>query len=229
MKLIGSVVVFAALLSACGRQRDMKVPDYTSNVFTCQRGEHQQPGVSSEVMARRLLIDDTIPSGEVEYLGCKGEVNRRTHGPQRALAKAIWIDPPTSLPDQVDYVTVENARTCASHAFEAQDAISANDVLLPLLSVADRTGRALLSVTDSNLKLNIRLNVADGLNILKVSYFKCLVKTSGPEPRRKFALPRCAQSKILGTQDVALQVNVKRPATAEIKRVPTCGTKAEAL
>lgn len=234
--LFATALIFAGtLFSACHPIPEFKTPDIPSpqisldqNTFmACNRKETEQPAVSSEVLQRKIVVEDEIATKDLEYIGCEGEVTSTGHGPERNLSKLITVKEPTDFSEPVQYVSVENFRTCAVFTFDAKDKDHRRSKDFPWLSYASRSGLAQIQLSDSEAKVNFYLNVRDGLNVLKIRYFGRCEKVRSPlaPDTEKDSFINCEKGKEIGSQDVVLSVNVHRPEVSGKKQLKFCEKK----
>lgn len=241
----GAFIFAVGLLTSCGVKTDYKapdvkmpdIPDVKTMFTTCDKKDSEQPTVSSEALNNKIVVQDEIESKDLEYLDCDGKITKTGHGPERELNKFAVIDAPTDLPEAVSYVSIENFRTCAVHKFDAQDSdIGGTKIDLPdgktmttpmVSSASNRAGKIAVQLSDSTTKLNINLNVHDGLNILKVKYFgKCKKQKAEKFPFAKDdSFMNCEVDNEIGSKDVVLDVQVQRPEVSGKKQIKVCDKK----
>ena len=241
----GAVLFTLGLLTACGAKIDYKspdvkmpdMPDVNTMFKTCDKKDSEQPTVSSETLNSKIVVQDEIESKDLEYLDCDGKVTKTGHGPERYLNKFAVIDAPNDLPEAVSYVSIENFRTCAVHKFDAQDSdIGGTKIDLPdgktmttpmFSSASNRAGKIAVQLTDSTTKLNLYLNVHDGLNVLKVKYFgKCKKQKAEKFPfAKEDSYMNCEVDNEIESRDVVLAIQVQRPEVNGKKQINVCDKK----
>lgn len=246
--LMSCLPILAAsfLFSACGKTDykapDIKMPempDFRTLMLTCDKKESEQPALSSEILQRKIIVEDQIESKDLEYIGCDGKVLKTTHGPDHDLFKVVTIEAPENLPEKVQYVSVENFATCAVHKFDAKDAnVKGDQIILPdgktftiptISSTAERSGKMAIQISDTTMKLGFNLNVHDGGNVLKIRYFgKCAKLRTQADKIGKASddsYLNCEQDNEIGSKDIFLEVKVNRPEVAGKKQIIDCEKK----
>jgi hypothetical protein len=199
-------------------------------IKTCNKKDSEL-AISDEAKANAMTIEDQIESQDIETTDCEGNI-KNSHGPVRDLDQVIAVTAPHAFADKVSFIRVENPRTCAIQSFDTSDKLGPTEnkvdgeapvVIGSSFSEADRLGNSRIIVNDSDYKLILYLNVKDGANVLKISYFgKCLKYRENPDTRSKAEYYLCEQAELLGTKDVLLTVHVDRPEIPGTKRVSTC-------
>ncbi len=224
---LSCVLVLSTTLvtASCGYKVDLKTPEYkmpdiNKLYSTCSKTDAEQPKVDQSVLNRTITLEDEIGNISLENVDCENQVHQMGRTPERNLTQSMVIEAPVNLPEPVLYVSIENAKTCSTYTMDTQDSISGQN----MFSSSDRTGNAFVQVSDSTVKFGLYLNVADGLNVLKVKYFgKCIENSATKNSMAADdSYMNCKVGKEIGSQDVVLQVNVNRPDVDGIKRVNNC-------
>lgn len=211
-----------------------KMPDFKNLLDTCDKKDSEQPAVSTEVTANKIVVQDEIANQDFEMLNCKGGVTSKGTAPVRTLSKFITLSAPANLNEPVAYVSVENFRTCTKNTFDAQDSgIDEKKLTLPdgkvftipsTLSQSDRKGEVSLQISDSTISIPMWLNVHDGLNVMKVRYFGACQKFKANKAAgaKDDSYLNCEVPKEIGQKDFVVEVQVQRPQISGTKQIKDC-------
>lgn len=235
-KLTTSILTLFILCS-CDPTPQIKIPsppDFSDirinidNTFkTCDKKDSELT-FSKEALSNRLFVEDKIESVDIEYTNCDGKIVEKSHGPARNLKKYLTVPAPTNIFEPVQYITIDNARTCVSKSFYAKETdldkdpveeitVDGKTFKIPSSSAGTPSGQMRLSLTDSIDKLLIDLNIQNGNNPLKVTYYgKCLKHKNDKS---------CFEYKTLAIREFLLEVWISRPKGQGLKQIPMCSKK----
>ena len=122
--LVPTIVAAALLCAGCLEGPKVKVPEITFNpnvgrLFSTCNKKDSEMSFTQEAQKNRITIEDKIESQDIHTVDCNDRVTNKRHGPIRELSKIVTVSPPENLKGQVNYVQVENVRTCAIVKFAA--------------------------------------------------------------------------------------------------------------
>jgi hypothetical protein len=195
-------------------------------LFTCNKKESEIT-ISDAASQNKMAVEDAIESKDYEITHCDGTVSKG-HGPVRNLEKYLDIAAPEEFKSDVSFIKIENPRTCSENMFDTDDSISSDSENLNFASTGDKLGKVKLHISDSTSKmLSFQINVADGKNVLNITYYgKCLkYRDAADHPDFKNEYYRCLEAETLGTKEILLDVQVKRTEVSGIEKTNTCPQK----
>jgi hypothetical protein len=214
---------------------DVKMPDpktdsILKDILVCDTKDNEMV-ISDEAQKNAMSIEDRIELQNMERTDCDGKVET-TFGQVRQLDQRISVDPPQEFQEDVTFVAVENVRTCSTQKFDAIEKLSATEyqnekgetVQLPVNdSESDRKGHIRIQVSDEMFNLQDLVNVANGKNLLKISYFgKCQKYRENPDPSIKAENYRCEQAELLGSKEVLLNAKIDYVKVEGTKKINSC-------
>ncbi len=228
--LMGLLLAAATIvLSACDHEiegrpykykpLDVKI-DGLEMFKTCNKKDAELPPVSNETLAKKIVVEDTIETMDIETVDCNGKVISKTHGPSQDLRQFIMVEPPANMSESVNYVSVENFRSCAVHTFDVQKELGKYSSVL-------HNGRMIVELSDSPTKFNSYLNLKEGNNVLSFRYFgKCLTPKEKKFPfASEESFLNCEQGKEIASQDLLLELKINRPDVGGKKQITKCEKK----
>lgn len=239
------VCAFSTLsaLTGCGgskvnvpKYQAPKMPDFSKlrELTTCSKKESEQT-FSSEALANRVVIEDQIETKDIEYIDCDGKVTRRTHGPIGSVTKVLDLAPPQGLSEEINFVEIENQRTCVViRADVVPDSELLDEIELPdgkklkigtPFTKVGRSGAIKLSITDTNLKLFNQLNVTDGANAVQVRYLGKCIEYRNDRDEKLGESRNCARADLISTLNLVIDLKISRPEVSGVHRVNQCKNK----
>ncbi|WP_413559291.1 hypothetical protein [Bdellovibrio sp. HCB209] len=138
-----------------------KFEDPLKDMRVCDTKESEQPEVSDDVLADRLVVIDEIDTQDYEFTHCNGEVTKG-RGPTKMLLQKISIATPEEIADLATSVKVHNHRTCHDST----------------VKVSDKTAVE-VTLSDIGYKVDKSIEVKDGANVLTVTYLDAEGKAVG--------------------------------------------------
>lgn len=189
---------------------------------TCDKKDSEQPQVSNEVLVNKSVIEDQIDSQKMQIVDCDNKVTFEKVGPVRSHSSKVKISAPEDLEGKVNFVSIENHRTCETIQIKS----TARSVAFDLVQAADEAGNVNLNVSESDMKLfGFALSVHEGNNVLTVRYYgKCLVYKKvinskyGDEAN-------CEKAEELGSKMAYLELHINRPLIDGIRTTDGCFKK----
>lgn len=214
-----------------------------ASLKACDKKDSEQPLDQFDSKAASV-VSDKIDSMDIQEIDCDKKVKSTHHGPVRNLSQKITIEAPADLKGPVNYVVVENLRTCSTQNLNAvEDAkLSPNEDQTQnksedsatshiATSMVGQSGVVQLMISDMEFKISeIFLNVKDNSNVIVVHYYgKCLKykkeKADGDDSSssaRAGDAEKCLEAEELGTKQVLLSVQVERPEVAGTFQQDVC-------
>lgn len=238
-----SLLIAFGMLGACSVKTEttkiespkIDIPNFDKilSTFVCNKSDSEQPSLSADDLSQKIVVEDQIETKDLEIVDCEGKVTK-SHGPERNLSKVVEIAAP-ELSEDVTFVKIENSRTCVETITNSKedskltqqeiDLPNGEKIQIPMFSSeVDRSGKILLNMTDS-LERDIlqRLNVLDGANVIKITYFgKCLKFKAGKSVTDGSNSSTCESAKVLMTEQRLIEVKINRPEVTGIKKINAC-------
>lgn len=234
-----SVTVFVCGLTASGCVYKVEIPtakpiklDFSKVLETCEKTEAEQ-AIPADALEKKIVLTDRIESQDVQTLDCDGNVISLKPRSTRTFEAVVTLQPPSEALDGLNYIEVENRRTCASRRggvsdkFLSEEAPAAAKILaseIPSAPIADRKGFGQLPVSDSKSILVHRLNIADGLNTIEVRYYGKCIEYRAEQDRVPGLgdLANCLKAELLATKISVIDLKVERPQISGVKQVVEC-------
>ncbi len=182
-----------------------------------------------------LVFEDRIENMDIESTYCDGKVTT-SHGATRSFSKLVEVEPDTDYGEAVNFIKVENQRTCATHALDyvnepidkKEETVASSQPSTTENSITPfvkKNGRAKFRIDDIEVKLfSFLLNVKDGFNPVTIHYYgKCLKYKDGIGEGEKlnFAM-NCLEAEELGRKEILIQLKIDRPEVPGLYQRNTC-------
>jgi hypothetical protein len=186
---------------------------------TCDKKDSEQPQVSNEVLVSKFAIEDQIETQNAQVIDCDNKVKSENVGPVRRHSSFVKISAPEELVGPVNYVSVENHRTCETVQIKANAVSAATN----LIQSADLSGNVNLNIMESNQKVYFTaISVHEGNNVLTVRYYgKCLVYKKEVKPKLDDS-SNCEKAEELGSKMAYVELHITRPLIDGTRRVEGC-------
>lgn len=191
------------------------------NMFVCNTPDAKM-ALADFNEASTIAVEGSETLRHVETTDCDGKVEKSTRRVE-LFDQSIVVNPNKELAQKLNFLTVENVRTCSTLKVEAlnedefETLKTQNKTTVkpfPKSSSASVAGDAVIMLLDSPIKadhLNIKkLNVDDGNNIVKIRYFgKCLKYAEKIDDTKKDS-ENCLEAELVDEKQILLQVKITR-------------------
>lgn len=246
--VVASALAFTACVKSEEKAPQFKMPDTglpkeyqdvlkaIEAAKTCKAADSEIPQFE-EASKNTIQFNDQIDLQDVQYVSCDGKVLTKDHRVVKDLEKTVMISPDSEFGPELTKASISNLSTCAetltSDVKDFADTIEIPDgdgnkstkqlpILTPRISPK---GEVQLSLTQSDLRIGVKLNVREGNNILVVKYLgECL---EHKEAKDKNSEPECLRYKELGQKSVLLQVSMNKNELADAKKESVCSEKTK--
>jgi hypothetical protein len=202
---------------------------------TCKTADSEIPEFE-EASKNTIQISDQVDLQDVQYVSCNGEVDTKDHRVVKDLSEIVTVAPDSEFGSELTKASISNLSTCSekmtSDAKDYADTIELPDgdgskttkplpVLTPRISPK---GELKISLTQSDIRIGVKLNVREGNNVLVIKYLgECL---EHKEAQDKNSEPECLKYKELGHKSVLLQVSIKKNELPGTKKENVCSEKS---
>lgn len=174
-------------------------------------------------------LDFLIPN-ELPELGDKKDIK-----PVKEISETEKAEPSDK---EIHFAVIENERTCSSIIVPIKkdsklvdkptkilDLKELKDEEKPFMASAMlENGKLQFRISDSNLKLKNYLNVKDGNNVLKITFFgTCHEYKNSQSNSQEKDFENCLHADEIATKEVLLQVKVKRTEASGTFHYDICG------
>lgn len=204
--------------------------------FECLRKESEQKLSPSAV---EFVVREEAATHYVEYVDCDGKVKEKAKEMVKPVEVPIDVKAPESLKSAVNFIEVENQRTCSTLKLDTKELDERVDKIvlengktieIPVISSqADPSGflrLVLTSVTDEFVPMLLEQVVAlSGKNALKVRYMGKCLKYHKDKDKSKGDAQSCAKAKLLASQDITVDFKVTLLSPSKTTRVNQCRGK----
>jgi len=234
-------------LSSCNvpKTPDFKTPDYKipevkvpglsgyddilKTLFTCNKSD-QELNLDSPRNEADIIVQDTIENKEIIEVNCDQVKTSTGIGPVRYFDQVIDLQPPADLSEVINYVVIENPRTCSEQRLNTVKLNSdKNDpIIMSQLnqSFLSETGVVKIAVSDFNIKLSqMFLNVKDGKNVISVKYYGKCNQYSDIKNVKSGDAYNCLYANLLATKSFLLTVEINRPTVDGSQEKSICYKK----
>ncbi len=240
-------LIIVTHLIGCGvpKSPDMNIPDVKIDpkteeliamLSTCNKTDSELPLSQFDVHSA-MIIQDKIESMDIESTDCDGKVTK-SHGPVKEFGQSILVEPDSELTDSVNFIQVDNLRTCSIQKIDAVDENTLEPKDIELLdgtklkvpgvfgSGVGFNGQSKILLSDSSLKISaLYLNAKDGNNVITITYFgKCLKYKDKKDTSMKDSF-NCEKAEELGKKQILMKLQIDRPEVAGILKKNTCTKK----
>jgi hypothetical protein len=238
-QFIGIFIISILFIGAChpkDRKMDLSaknIPEIakkTQEQFpnaTCNNQEFAKK-LTDEIKKNGIVIQESIANKEIEYLDCAGKVFSHNYGAEKNVFKFVTIesnliDPTT----KINFISIENERTCVKQNISpASDEYFNTAIENPsekeekatklFKTTVNSQGKLKLLVTDQALNSDANsMKLRDGDNFIVIKYFGNCTKYRNDKDDKLSDAYNCETAELLGTQEVYLELNIKRTETSE--------------
>lgn len=192
--------------------------------LTCVKREASQKiSEAAEAAAVTTEIVADVQDTNVVNAQCNGK-DILTEGRVYEASGSVIVTGP-QVTEPIVTVEVESDRTCAKleSYTSVADVTQAQDKTVLVL---EADGDIQLPISNS-LKLNNSINVAEGKNLLKVKYFKCIGWIEG-FPQGGTPVQACAKTELVAEKEIVLNVAIKKNVIEGVRTEEGCPKKEEA-
>ena len=193
--------------------------EFMKKMFVCNKTDSEM-ALANFNNESTVAVEGTETLQEVETTDCDGKVTKSISLVER-FKQSIDISPDTELTQQLNFMSVENVRTCATIKISAVEQAKFEDLknekLLPGLtpfgkdSSASIVGDAQIVLFDSPIKREqTDLNVSNGNNVLKIRYFGKCLKYAEKIDDKKTDSKNCLEAEVLAEKQILLKVSITR-------------------
>jgi hypothetical protein len=191
--------------------------------------------LQKELLEGVMTIEDEISIKNIEHIDCQGNTFWKGRGPERHFRKSIEIAPPsTAETTKVNFVQIENTRTCTTQrispaddtVFDQKEINLENGTKVPVQiskTMANPKGSLKLMLTDSiyNDDANA-LNIRNGENVITIKYYgKCIKFRENIEEKFDDAY-NCETAELIKTKEVYINIKINRPETNDSSKLVLC-------
>lgn len=220
------------------------------SIMVCDKKDSELP-LGQFDLKTAVVVRDKIDNMDIQEIDCDKKVKSTHHGPVRNLSQAMIIEAPAELKGPVNYVVVENLRTCSTQKLNAIEDLKMNLSEDPAknnsegsvassiaASEVGQSGVVKLMLSDMDLKISsLFLNVKDNSNVIILHYYgKCLEykkekansdSAIGSENSESSAgdAERCLVAEELGLKQILLSVQVERPEVSGTSQQNVCSAR----
>lgn len=213
---------------------DAQTEKLLSELYVCDKKDSEL-GLDKMDLKEALIVKDTIESKKAVYVDCAGKRTSAGIASVRKLNQLITVEAPVELKEKVNFVKIDNARTCATQKIDAKDDAFLSEQTIevagqepvkrpgPTFSTVGFSGKMKIRLSDTDAKISsIYLNVHDKNNLLKISYYgKCLKYKADANEKLGDAY-NCLEADLLGEAQLLVSVQVERPEVAGTIEKSTC-------
>ncbi|MDG0816482.1 hypothetical protein [Bdellovibrio svalbardensis] len=222
---------------------DVKVPDVKldadtekllSSMYTCDKKDSELD-LSRFDQRDALIVRDKIESKQLVFVDCKGNKTAFGMAPTRKLNQFITVEAPSELKEKVNFVQIENSRTCSVQKVDAKDdslleeqiiEVSGQDPIKlpgPTSTALGISGKMKILLSDDTMKFaSLYLNVHDNNNTLKISYYGKCLKYRDVKNEKLGESYNCLEADLLGETQMLVSVKIERPEVAGTVERNTC-------
>ncbi len=239
--MLGVAFIFTSLLSllAVGcvpvvdtpryqQPRALDVDEFLKNKKVCSKKESEQE-FTDEAKANVHNIEQEIETKNLEYIDCDGKVTARDYGPVDNLRKLIPVAAPVGMSATLNFVEIENARTCSVSRVDAGEGegkeYNGDSFLESIFTRAWRSGAIKLWVTDSEYKFFEQTNLADGANVVHIRYFGKCIEYRHDRNEKMGESFNCLKAEVLASRAMTIHLKIKRPRVDGVHRIDRCYKK----
>ena len=196
---------------------NIQIPDFKSFMYTCNKKDSEL-SFSNEAIQNQVIIEDNIPYEKIKITDCKNKEVDSIYKEKRSLSQKLMIDAPADLKSKVSYIFIENSRTCAISATQSEEVTASRY----LFTTVDYSGKINMDLTDSFLKTRLSVNIYDGNNPIKITYFGKCLKYDEIKNEKESEWTRCVQPNVLNTKEILIYASITRPKVDEGKVIREC-------
>ncbi len=193
--------------------------DFMKKMFVCDKADSEM-ALADFNDESSAAVEGTETLREVETTDCDGKVEKSISLVEH-FKQSIDISPDKDLSQQLNFMSVENVRTCAtikiSAVEKAKFEVLKDEKLLPDStsfgkdSIASIVGDAQIVLFDSPIKMEYTdLNVSNGNNVLKIRYFGKCLKYAEKIDDTKTDSKNCLEAEVLAEKQIFLKVSITR-------------------
>ncbi len=244
-----SLLIGSLTLAGCGAPKtevktdrvniampDIDIDNILRGIEICRKDQETQD-YSKIALANIFEISDIIANQDFEVKGCDDKTIRKGISAVRELKQTIDLPKPTALDGRLEFVEIQNDRTCKTLRVKVlkndeyqnygltQKADGSQERIEFLTTRSNEDGEMQILLSDSTSLIGTAhlLNVADGKNQITVKYYgECLEQREkineklGPESN-------CKTGKEIGSQIFGIDVKVDRSSkVSEVKTTKEC-------
>lgn len=189
------------------RVPDFKFPD-TSILDAFMVCDKVAENVPIELQKSAISVEGTSDIQDMEFEYCSGEKNllRKV---SKGFRQVLTIQPAEPLKDKVAYVQIENTRTCTSrqvHLSPSSRPVSFESAVWWSSPYwIGESGVLVIGLNESTLKFSNGLNVKNGQNLMKLTYYsRCLEKSDEKDSQT------CKKGEEIGSQTVLVNATIEK-------------------
>ncbi|MGZ3775992.1 MAG: hypothetical protein ACXVCN_19930 [Bdellovibrio sp.] len=202
---------------------DPEIEKMLAEMSTCDKKDSEL-NLNGFDASNTFIVKDKIENKDIVEVDCNGHQTPKGHGPVRDLNQFLTVEAPADQKEKINFVLIENSRTCSSQKIDAVDdknlekqtiAIDDKNPLIidgPTSTTLGESGK--LKILLSSVKVKIAplfLNVHEGNNVVKITYYgKCLkykdnINKDMPDSYN------CSDAEVLAEKQILVSVQIEHP------------------
>jgi hypothetical protein len=195
--------------------------DFSGFNLACSLEESKQ-NVSPEARRYQRFVQGEVQMQKGISVDCDGkETQHNAPLPVTDLDAELILPAPSNLKEEVQFVRVDNQRTCSQQSTAAIDDEKLKTRVPGVIRVG-KSGVLHLSLSDSIIHSLTELNVDKGENAVSIEYFgKCLKLKEGAKPDDDYS-EACAEPTTIAKREMLLHVKIEYKEIDGFKRVNIC-------
>lgn len=213
---------------------DPKLDEILSFLQVCNKSDAEL-GLPPLTSAEIITVKDKIENQDIVTVDCEGKQTGKSHGPIREFSQFLDLAAPEEVKTPVNYVVIENSRTCSVQYIDAGDEGLLTEQTIkgpnqepikipgPTVTTLGFSGKLKILLSDSTLKIEpLFLNVHDNNNVITIKYYgKCLKYKEKLKDNLGDSI-NCAEGELLGKKEFLLSVLIDRPEVEGTYFSKTC-------
>lgn len=213
---------------------DPTTEELLNSIKTCNKSDSELSLTQLDPKSA-IVVNDIIENKDIVNIDCDKKETPVGRGPTERLSQIITVEAAPDLKEKVNYVIIENPRTCSIQNVGAIDDMNLEEKEIPLeggnpLTLPRPTettlgfsGKLKVLLSDSEIRLSsLYLNVRDNNNILSIKYYGKCLKYKEKIDEKLGDSYNCVEAELLAQKEFLLLVKVDRPYKEEPHFINTC-------
>ena len=222
-----------SLLSACGSAKEGGKIDRVRLTETqkkgmggfrlsCAQAEDSQD-FSKVNPASVVSLAGITDTQQIELINCRGEIQELGMMDLRSFQNSFFISPEVKL-EKVHFVKIKNTRTCSEIKIEISKTEDEAKKVSERDSVLFPNNELRLVYSTNKVQSKRSLNVIDGKNLVEVEFHGDCKESreKGKAVRENLAKQDCTGSELLSSQQLVIDVSLKRTTTSGVRQIDIC-------
>lgn len=232
--------------TACGvpKSPSTKIPDFKldpkiSDLFdslknTCDKKDSELP-LHQLDPKETLVVKGKVESMDIVNVDCDGKRTSDGHGPVRYFMQFLTVEAPVGLKEKVNFVQIENLRTCSEQRIDAKEDKFLEEQVIPVpdqeaihipgptFTALGVSGKLKVYLSDSPVKFSpFYLNVHDKNNVINITYYGKCLKYKEVVNEKLGDADNCVEAEVLAQTQFLVSVQVDRPEVSGVHINNTC-------